>query len=395
MTEFTRPFSEEEFNKAFLEAGYPEIARQYCHEEWQKNYKDIIKEGISEEDLPELKEHDGWTSDNIREQAWTYVKEYAHVDIYVLQRELGHGYEWAKLFCEELTDGDVDDAKIYWNTFGEMRSRRFKSGEETEVTRNWADCSKSNSLSCKEYTLAVKYLAKGEGVIVERYIDHQLGSTYEGKADELFSDALNFRSLYESLISEGYDKEDAFYYTLDLSDEHYPVFYEVYRKAMRHGEKRYDAWSLADFCEEAAVNEQLFLEINNFKEEFTEPWQREIYAGLLIQDRIQDGGTISTLHENEIRKSLDLDSVEKPLTWEDEEFLRLKKEYLRSGLNEVVAEQRAYKEVYEKDSDISTDGFNNNRPHDIKRDMLEMMFPNDDIDSEDFEDGLDFEDIND
>ena len=205
----------------------------------------------------------------------------------------------------------------------------------------------------------------------------------------------DFRNLLESLISEGYDKEDAFNYTLDLSDEHYPVFYEVYREAMRHREKPHDALSLADFCEEAAVNKQLFLEINNFKKKFTLPWQREIYAGLLIKNCKQDEGSISTLHENDIRKSLDLDPIEKTLTWEDEEFLRLKKEYIKSGLNEFVAEQRAYKEVYENDSDIELSSIRNNLSYDIKRDMLEMMFPNDDIDSEGFEDGLDFEDMND
>jgi len=76
------------------------------------------------------------------------------------------------------------------------------------------------------------------------------------------------------------------------------------------------------------------------------------------------------------------------------EFFHLKKEYIKSGLNEFAAEQR-YKDAYGNYSDIELDSIRNNRSHDIKRDMLEMMFPNDDIDSEDFEDGLDFEDMND
>ncbi len=395
MNDFIRPFTDEEFNKAFLEAGYPEIAWKYCYEKWREYFDDLIKEDLSEKDLPELREHDGWTSDCIRNQAWTYVNEYAHIDIYVQRRESGHGHEWAKLFCEELAYSGIDDAGTYWNTFGELRSSRFKSGEEIEVEHNWLDCSKSDFLSCKEYVLPVKKLARGEGDVVERYIDYRLGSMYEGKTDELLSDALNFRSLYESLISEGYEKEDAFCYALDLSDEHHPVFYEVYREAIRHGEKQYDAWSLADFCERAAVNGHLFPEINLFKNKFTEPWQREIYAGLLIKESIQDDGSVSTLHENDIRKLLDLNPIEKPLTWKDEEFLRLKKKYIESGHNEFVAEQRAYKEVYENDCDIATDSFNNNRAHDVKREMLEMMFPNDDIDSEDFEDGLDLEDMSD
>ena len=66
---------------------------------------------------------------------------------------------------------------------------------------------------------------------------------------------------------------------------------------------------------------------------------------------------------------------------------------MESGITELVAEQRAYKEVYENYSDTATDRFSNNRAHDVNREMLEMMFPDDDIDSEDFEDGLDIEDL--
>lgn len=135
--------------------------------------------------------------------------------------------------------------------------------------------------------------------------------------------------------------------------------------------------------------------MEHFKREFTETWQREIYAGLLVKEIIKSEGSISTLLENDIRKSLGLNPIEKPLTWEDEEFLRRKKEYIRSGFNEYVAEQRAYKEAYEIDSYIALDRISNNSAHDFNREMLEIMFPNDDIDSEDFEDGLDLEDMND
>lgn len=397
MNDFIRPFSDAEFKKACLSAGYPEIAWRYCHEKWQECFDDILRDNLSAEDLPELKEHAGWTSDNIREQAWTDVKEYSHVDTYVQQRELGHGHEWSRLFCKILAHSGVDAVNIYWATFVELQNSRIDSGEEVGIKHDWFDCLKQDTLSCREYVLAVKNIAKGEGEIVERYIGNWLGSMregYEGNTDDLLLEAKRFRTLHEKLLSEGYYDEDAFGYALDLFDEHYPVFNEIYREAMRHGSKRYDAWALADFCENAVVNGWLLLEKENFKNKFTESWQREIYAGLVIKDWIQDEGSISTLHENEIRKSLDLSPIDKPLAWEDEEFLRLKKEYIKSGLNEFAAEQR-YKDAYGNYSDIELDSIRNNRSHDIKRDMLEMMFPNDDIDSEDFEDGLDFEDMND
>lgn len=399
MNDFTRPFTEEEFNRIFQDSGYPEIARQYCSEELEETFNSILNEDLSEDDLKNphqliinLKTQDGWTADTIREQSWIYVKENWHVDEYVRQRELGHGHEWAKLFCEELKSSDIDDANLYWNNYCTLCSNRLRLGMEPEVIHNWADCCKRDSMSCKEYVIAVKSLAKGKGEIVERYIDYQLGSMYEGKTENLFREALHFQEIYDTLIKDGYNQEDAFYYALGLSDDHYPVFYEVYRKAMRHVEKRYDAWSLADFCEDAVVNGTLH-EVRKFKEGFPETWQREIYAGLLVKDMLKSEGAISVLHENAIRKDLDLKPVDKSLTWEDEEFLCLKNEYIESGLNEFIAEQRAYKEVYENDSDITIGGINHKHANDFKREMLEMMFPNEDIESEDFEDGLDMEDM--
>lgn len=49
--------------------------------------------------------------------------------------------------------------------------------------------------------------------------------------------------------------------------------------------------------------------------------------------------------------------------------------------------------MYENDSDITIDGINHKHAKDFNREMLEMMFPNEDIESEDFEDGLDMEDV--
>lgn len=400
MIDFIRPFTEKEFNKVFHEAGYPEIAKQYCREIQVERFNDILNDEISEDDLKDLpqlitdlKTQEHWTADTVREQAWNYVKENSDIDIYVQQREMGHGHEWAKQICEQLIFHSIDDAEIYWNAYEVLRCNDVKSNEESGVRHKWEDCCNSDTISCKEYTLAVKNLAKGNGAIVERYIDDRLSSIYNNKTEDLLKEALHFRELYDNLIKEGYDENVAFDYAEDLSEEHYPVFYDIYREAMRHGENNIDAWLLADFCEEQVVNGYLYSEISHFKEKFNKPWQCEIYAGLIIKDMIESEGSISTLHENEIRTMLDLKPTDKSLTWEDEEFLRLKKEYIEKGLNEVVAEQRAYKEVYENDGDIAIDKISHNHARDFNREMLEMMFPNEDIDSEDFEDGLDMEDM--
>ena len=42
MEEFTRPFTEEEFDKAFRESGYPEIARRYCHDMMLERFNSLM-----------------------------------------------------------------------------------------------------------------------------------------------------------------------------------------------------------------------------------------------------------------------------------------------------------------------------------------------------------------
>lgn len=259
--------------------------------------------------ITDLKTQEHWTADTVREQSWIYVKENSHVDEYIHQRELGHGHEWAKQFCKELIFTEIDDAETYWHTFQALRDR-FKSEEYIFDKKGRILIRKKNVLSDSEIILAVKNLAKDEGEIVERYIGYKI-EMYKGKTDDLFKEAIRYRKLYESLVRD--NEEYAFDYALDLFEEHYPVFNEVYREAIRHGQKPSDAWSLAHFCEEAAVNEILSWEATEFKKKFVETWQREIYAGLIIKDMIESEGSIRTIRENEIRKSLDLEPVDKSL----------------------------------------------------------------------------------
>lgn len=54
MEEFTRPFTEEEFDKAFRESGYPEIARRYCHDMMLERFNSLMRYEISLMDLNDL-----------------------------------------------------------------------------------------------------------------------------------------------------------------------------------------------------------------------------------------------------------------------------------------------------------------------------------------------------
>lgn len=115
MNDFTRPFTEEEFNKVFRDAGYPEIARRYCYEEWQEYFNAQVTDRQEIIETPEpyitlYKKDLGWSKDTYREQIWETTKELIHVDDYVKQRKLGRGHEWAKFYCDHLDDSDFISA---------------------------------------------------------------------------------------------------------------------------------------------------------------------------------------------------------------------------------------------------------------------------------------------
>lgn len=170
-----------------------------------------------------------------------------------------------------------------------------------------------------------------------------------------------------------------------------PIYKSVYKEAMSRGATPDEADRLANRCEYNSVNGYLLLERSEFMKEFTEPWQREIYARLTIDEIKKSERGLSTLHENEIRASLGLCPIDKSLTSEDQEFIRLKKKYLDNGHNEYLAEKRAYEEVYGNDINIPLP--QRNKTRDFNQEMLQSMFPDDDVYSEDFEDGIDMEDF--
>lgn len=399
MDEFTRPFTVEEFDTRFHETGYPDDARQYCYDSWIGMFNSHLRLEISRLNLPDLpatiaflKEECSWSADTVREQAWNDVMKHCDVDEYMSQRRDGHGHEWAKAFCDKLEvhdifSEDVDIVKIYGETYHELCDN-LKTNDKRPVN----DSQEKDCLADKELHIAAKKLANGESEIVENYIADKIKSEYDGTAYDLYFEAVNFKRLYESILNEGFDKKTALEHAENMLYSQYPEYFnKIYREAMSRHETPSAAFDLADFCTGAIVNGRQILEINDFKKHFTEPWQRELFARIVIDDVIKTDGGISTLHENDIRTSLDLCPINKPLSHEDQEFIRLKAKYIDDGLNEYLAEQRAYKEVYESDCDVYTPADNRNR--DFNHDMLQMMFPNDDADAEDFEDGLDMEDF--
>ena len=399
MEEFTRPFTEEEFDKAFRESGYPEIARRYCREKWEEKYAFLISEYVPEDDstdveklLTELKEQEDWTSDNVREEAWSFVVRNEKVNVYVDQRQHGNSHEWAVIFCEHCDkEEDSLNSDTYAKTYKTHR-KLHKADEGFVDDKIGYVCVKAGIKSDPEIRQAVKYLAKGEGELVGHYIGCGIFDGVGKNVNELFNEAVYYKELCEQIMAEGYDKETAIQHADNLIGKiDYPIYKSVYKEAMAHGATPDEAHRLADCCENHSVNAYFDLEWREFMKEFTEPWQREIYARLTIDEIKKSEGGLSTLHENEIRASLGLSPIDKPLTYEDQEFIRLKKKYLDNGQNEYLAEKRAYEEVY--GDDINSPLPHGNRARDFNREILHSMFPDDDVDSEDFEDGIDMEDF--
>lgn len=314
MDEFTRPFTEEEFDKAFRESGYPEIARRYCREKWEEEYAFLISEYVPEDDstdveklLTELKEQEDWTSDNVREEAWSFVVRNEKVNVYVDQRQHGNSHEWAVIFCEHCDkEEDSLNSDTYAKTY--KTHRKLHKAEEGIVDKNNSYiCTKPGIKSDPEIKKAVKFLAKGEGELVEHYIGCRI-CDYVGKnVNELFNEAMCYKSLCEQIVSEGYDKKTTMCHAYNLINRiDYPVYSSVYKEAMSHSATPDEADSLATRCENHSVNAFFDSEWREFIKEFTEPWQREIYARLAIEHHENSYGHDDT-YRKDIRESLDLD----------------------------------------------------------------------------------------
>ena len=68
---------------------------------------------------------------------------------------------------------------------------------------------KAGIKSDPEIRQAVKYLAKGEGELVEHYIGCGIFDGVGKNVNELFNEAVYYKELCEQIMAEGYDKETA------------------------------------------------------------------------------------------------------------------------------------------------------------------------------------------
>lgn len=317
MENLLRTYTEQELNELFAATGFPEIAKQYCVEKYNEKFAEHRKYDIDEEEyqkgkdalLEYLKEACGWNADSLREHAWEVALEDINIEAYMHQREVGHGHEWSKLFCDKMVEHNLreNDALTYSYTYDALKDLR--KSEECVFDRQGRFLSrKKTTLSDQEFMKAVKFISRGEGEIVERFIGYKLVEVepYKGTTQDLFQEALDFKNFYYRIVADGHLPEDAWHYALDLWDEDADSVYStVYKEAMKHKEPHAKAWTFAKFCSKKDINQHWAFVGERDLADFTEVWQREIIA----EFKIKDAGEGWPNYINEIRKSIGLNEI--------------------------------------------------------------------------------------
>ena len=315
MENLLRTYTDQELNDLFEKTRFPEISKQYFIEKYNEKYAEHRKYDIDEEEfqrgkealLEYLREACCWKVDTLRERAWEATLEELKIEVYIHQREVGHGHEWSKLFCDKMVEFGLkeNDVKTYYHTYQAFKELR----KEEECIIDSHGCvlkRKKDTLSDREFVLAVKILAKDEGEIVERFIGYWLASLYEGTIEELFQEALDFRKFYNEIIAQEQPEEEAWEYALDLWNEDGDSAFSIaYRDAMKHRVEHQTAWRFAKFCSETDINEQWPFIKERDLTDFPEIWQREFIANLMIKD----AGKGWHNYINEIRKSIGLNQI--------------------------------------------------------------------------------------
>lgn len=376
LEKFKRPYTDAELRAKFENAGYDESLWDFCQDIYY-NYQTYLEDEFGwlrdgepiEQLIINLKEDEGWESKSTREEAWRQAMSKEHIEVYLDQQAKGHGHHWSWIAAVELDwNGNISwDAVLY----------DLKQIDET--------------LANNEVEIFLNRLSDGKPEAYRKFLDELISPKgYAKPLDEVEACAKPFLDVYTShydqFIKLGCDHDDIYNYAKDLAEDRYDIYYQAYNTAINNGAPSKVARSFADKIEELQVNGYLILETRSFCKEFKEAWQREFYYALTIEDVSKSGERWGVVDKNRLRTSLGLPPLDEPLTAEDKEYLRIKQNLMANGMNEISADRKAYKAVYEQES-ASSKPQPISEANRIKQDMDHMMFPND----EDYQDYLDGE----
>lgn len=341
LEEFKRPYTDAELRAKFESTGLDESLWNFCQDIYY-NFQTYLaddfgwpRDGESIDQLiVYLKEEDGWESESTREEAWRQAMSKEHIEVYLDQRAKGHGHHWSWIAAVELDwNGNISwDAVLY----------DLKQIDET--------------LANNEVEIFLNLLAEGKPEAYRKYLEELISPKGSAKRlDEVeacakpFLDA--YTSLYDQFIELGCDHDEIYNYAKDLAEDHHEIFYRAYMVAVEHKATATDSYSFANKVEEIQGNGLLPLESKKFCQEFNEVWQREFYHTLMVEECVEKGEPIGVVCKNQLRESLGLPPLNEALTHEDEEYLRIKKELIESGVNEVSADRKAYEIAFGTNSE--------------------------------------------
>lgn len=376
LEEFKRPYTEAELLAKFENAGFDESIWNFCQDIYY-NYQTYLENDFGwlrdgetiEQLIINLKEDEGWESESTREEAWRQAMSKEHIEVYLDQRAKGHGHHWSWIAALELDwDGNISWDEVI---------RHLKTIDE--------------SLAKKEIEIFLNRLSEGKPEAYRKFLEELISPKgYSKRLDEVEACAKSFLDvytrLYDQFIKLGCDHDEIYNYAKDLAEDHYEIFHRAYMAAIEHKATAKDSYRFADKVEEIQVNGLLPLEFKEFCKEFKEVWQREFYYTLMVEACTEKGEHIGVVCKNQLRESLGLPPLNETLTYEDEEYLRIKKELTESGVNEVSADRKAYDIAFGTNSEAPSIRRNNEEAQ-LNESNTRTMFPND----EDYQDYIDGE----
>lgn len=369
--EFKRPYTEAELKARFASEGFDAVLWQYCKESNEEIHCDMeqieynfLNDVEKEEDITNLlKEVDYNELLPVREEVWLLAMCPERVDAYMSQVKIGHGHQWAKIYSEKK---DCHYENPILETYNVLHDKNA-----TEANH--------------EYRIYISSLPEWKNQVFRRAFLEVKGVYQTLVEVEDFASRLAYH--YNNLEAAGCKSYELYEHAFNLADEDRDkedIFYKAYLMAIEKGASPKDSLKFADklYAIELNGNDDVTDTIKSFIKHFTEPWQREYYYSLLEKYWEKNEERISTLHKNEYRMILGLPPVKDTLTYNDEEYLRIKKELMEQGMPERLADEKAYKAAYECEEDTAMRLQSHNNRFD--REMLEIMYPNEDIDDEDF-----------
>ncbi len=360
--EFLRPFTEEEFEELFKVSGYSPISEQYCREQlasWMEYHKNEILEYYINLDIPietmieELTNNPDWNTLSVREEAWNTMKECSNIEVYIEEINNGASHEWAAAFANNANRGHDYE---YQETFNEVNE-------------------KEPELAQQELERIISNIVDEKGVYYDKFLRNMI---QQETIDFAIERSNKFDEEYKKLIKAGKDtaysyKRSELSVSTDYAEEYCDIYSEAYAREILKGKSE-------DIADDLAYNEAEAFADTYFQRNWD--YDKSKQYALFYTEFRQNG-----MEDKEAKESAEKE------TFKEEEGLynSVYEDLIADGMDKHKAQKVAYEIVtgISQSENWSSDS----HTHSNRESMLDMMYPNEDPTSEDFDDGFDIEDF--